>query len=221
MPTALVTGASRGIGLELCRQLRDRGYDVIGTCREPSPELSALGGVRVVSGIDVAADGAPAALAREVGSETLHLVIQNAGMLQRNTLDDFDAGSIRRQLEVNAVGPLRLTHALLPNLRAGSKVAFMTSLMGSIGDNGTGGSYGYRMSKAALNAAAVSLARDLRPRGIAVVILHPGMVRTDMTHGHGNWDAPEAVAGLLARVDETTIENSGRFVHANGKQLPW
>ncbi len=220
MATALVTGTNRGIGLELCRALARRGDRVIAVCRTPSPELESLG-VRIEAGLDVAAADAAAELARRVGDTPLDLLIQNAGILERVSLETFDADSVRRQLEVNAVAPLRLTHALLGNLRQGSKIALMTSLMGSIGDNGSGSHYGYRMSKAALNAAGVSLARDLAPRGIAVVLLHPGFVRTAMTGGNGNWDAPEASAALLARIDELSVETSGRFVHANGKLLPW
>ena len=93
--------------------------------------------------------------------------------------------------------------------------------MGSIGDNGSGGYYGYRMSKAALNAASVSLAKDLAPRGIAVAILHPGMVKTEMTAGHGQIEPEDAVRGLLARLDELTVATSGRFLHQNGQELPW
>jgi NAD(P)-dependent dehydrogenase (short-subunit alcohol dehydrogenase family) len=220
MPNALVTGSNRGIGLELCRLLAQRGDRVIAVCRTPSPELQELD-VRIEAGIDVAAEEAPSELALRVGDTPLDLVIQNAGILERVSLEALDVGAIRRQLEVNAVAPLRLTHALLARLRRGSKIALMTSLMGSMGDNGSGSHYGYRMSKAALNAAGVSLARDLAPRGIAVVILHPGFVRTAMTRGNGNWDPPEAAAALLQRIDELSVETTGRFVHANGKELPW
>ena len=220
MPTALVTGSNRGIGLELCRALVARGTEVIAVCRSPSPELAATG-ARVEEGIDVTAEDAPAELARRVADTRIDLLVQNAGLLERVSLDALDVTAMRRMFEVNAVAPLRLTHALLPNLHPGSKIALMTSLMGSMGDNGSGGHYGYRMSKAALNAAGVSLARDLAARGIAVVLLHPGFVRTAMTRGSGNWDAPEAAAALLARIDELTVENSGRMVHANGKELPW
>jgi NAD(P)-dependent dehydrogenase (short-subunit alcohol dehydrogenase family) len=222
MATALVTGSNRGIGLELCRALAQRGTDVIAVCRTPSAELAHLGErVRVEEGLDVGAEDAPAELARRVAGTKLDLVIQNAGILERVTLEAFDVAAIRRQLEVNALAPLRITHALLGNLHPGSKVALMTSLMGSIGDNSSGSHYGYRMSKAALNIAGVSLARDLAPRGVAVVLLHPGMVRTSMTRGSGNWDAPEAAAALLLRIDELSLDNTGRMVHANGKVLPW
>lgn len=221
MPTSLVTGASRGIGLELCRQLHARGHRVIATCREPSPELRALTDVRRIESLDVTAPEAAERLAKELAGEKLDLVVHNAGVLGRGGLSDLDITAVRRQLETNAIAPLRLTHALLPCLDRGSKLAFITSRMGSIADNTSGGAYGYRMSKAALNAAAMSLARDLAPRGIAVVILHPGFVRTDMTGGAGNVAPDEAASALLARIDELTVENTGQFLHANGDALPW
>jgi NAD(P)-dependent dehydrogenase (short-subunit alcohol dehydrogenase family) len=124
-------------------------------------------------------------------------------------------------MEVNALGPLRVTAALLPVLGEGSKIAIITSRMGSIGDNSSGSQYGYRMSKAAVNAAGVSLARDLRGRGVAVAIIHPGMVRTEMTSGHGIEPA-ESVRGILARIDALTLASSGSFWHATtGEVLTW
>lgn len=215
-----VTGANRGIGLELCRQLKAKGASVIALCRKSSPELSDLG-VRVETGLDVTSARAVADLAARLEGLTMDVLINNAGLLARESLDDLDFDSIRRQLEVNALGPLRVTHALLPHLKEGSKVALVTSRMGSIGDNTSGGRYGYRMSKAALNMAGVSLAQDLKPRGIAVAILHPGFVRTQMTDNQGLVDPPEAAAGLLARIDELTLDNTGGFWHANGEALPW
>ena len=129
---------------------------------------------------------------------------------------------MRRQFEVNALAPLRLTQALLGQLQAGSKLILMTSRMGSIDDNSSGGSYGYRMSKVALNMAGRSLAIDLRPRGIAVAILHPGLVRTRMVNFNAQGISPEqAVRGLLQRIDALTMETSGTFWHANGDVLPW
>ena len=129
--------------------------------------------------------------------------------------------SIRRQFEVNSLGPLRVTRALLGRLVDGSKVGIVSSLMGSMTDNSSGGHYGYRMSKAAVNAAGVSLSHDLRPRGIAVAILHPGMVQTEMT-GRRGIPPEESVRGLLRLLDELTLERSGTFWHApTGRELPW
>jgi NAD(P)-dependent dehydrogenase (short-subunit alcohol dehydrogenase family) len=124
-------------------------------------------------------------------------------------------------MEVNAYGPLRVTQKLSPLLARGSKVALITSRMGSIGDNGSGGYYGYRMSKAALNAAGKSLAIDLAPRGVSVAILHPGMVKTAMTGSHGKVEPEDAARDLLARIDALGLDNTGTFWHANGEVLPW
>lgn len=219
MATALITGANRGIGLELCRQLRDSGTTVIAACRRRSPPLEGLG-VEIIDGIDVGSDGVGELLSRRLSGRTIDLLINNAGILTVESLEDLDIGRMRLQFEVNTLGPLRVTRALLPNLKAGSKAVIITSRMGSIGDNGSGSYYGYRISKAGVNAAGVSLARDLKPRGVTVLILHPGMVATEMTDGQGI-PAAESAANLLARIDEYGIGQSGTFHHANGETLPW
>jgi len=219
--TFLVTGANRGIGLEYCRQLQERGEQVIAVCRTPSPELEALG-VRIEAGVDLTREAAVADLVERLAGLPLDGVILNAGVLEATSLEHLDPDSLRRQFEVNALAPLQLTHALLPLLQRGSKLVLMTSRMGSIDDNTSGGSYGYRMSKVALNMAGTSLAIDLKPRGIAVAILHPGLVRTRMINFNPQGISPEeSVRGLLARIDALTLENSGSFWHANGERLPW
>jgi len=218
--TALVTGANRGIGLALCRRLKERGRDVIAVCRKSSPELDALG-VRVEAGVDVTSDDAVSGLARRLTGVALDEIICNAGILREDGLDDGAYSEIRAQMEVNAIAPVRVVAALRRNLRRGGKIALITSRMGSIGDNGSGGYYGYRMSKAALNAAGVSLARDLKSSGIAVAILHPGFVRTQMTEGSGNIDPDEAAAQLVDRLEALSLETTGTFWHANGQVLPW
>lgn len=221
MATVLVTGANRGIGLEYCRQLQARGDQVIAVCREPSAELEALG-VRIEAGLDLAAASAPAELVARLQGQPLEVVILNAGILQSMGLEDLDPEGIRRQFELNALAPLLLARALLDQMPRGAKLALMTSRMGSIDDNSSGGSYGYRMSKVALNMAGKSLAIDLLPRGIAVALLHPGLVRTRMINFNPKGMAPEqAVRGLLARIDALTLETSGSFWHANGELLPW
>jgi NAD(P)-dependent dehydrogenase (short-subunit alcohol dehydrogenase family) len=221
MGTVLVTGANRGIGLEYCRQLQARGDQVIAVCRDPSPELQALE-VRIEAGIELTSEPAIAELVRRLGDLQLDGLILNAGILQSMGLVDLDPEGIRRQFEVNALAPLLLVRALLDHLPRGAKVALMTSRMGSIDDNSSGGSYGYRMSKVALNMAGRSLAIDLKPRGIAVAILHPGLVRTRMIGFNPQGISPEeAVRGLLARIDALSLETSGSFWHANGQLLPW
>ncbi|MBD2120968.1 SDR family oxidoreductase [Trichocoleus sp. FACHB-262] len=221
MATYLVTGANRGIGYEYCRQLDARGDRVIAVCRSTSEALQQLG-VQVEAGIDITSDASVAELPKCLGDGVIDVLIHNAGIIQRVTLDNLDFDSIREQFEVNALGPLRVTQALLPHLQGGSKIVLMTSRMGSIADNTSGSSYGYRMSKVALSMAGKSLAHDLKPRGIAVAILHPGLVQTRMTNFTSSGITPEeSVQGLLTRIDQLTLENTGTFWHANGEVLPW
>lgn len=220
MTTTVITGANRGIGLELARQSAARGDDVIAVCRKTSAELDNLG-VRVESGIDVSVQKDVDDLAARLSETSIDTLISNAGVLSRQSLDDLDFDEIRRQFEVNSLGPLRVTAALKPQLKDGAKVAIVTSRMGSIADNTSGGHYGYRMSKCAVNMAGVSLARDLKDRDISVILLHPGYVDTDMTNHSGNVAPADAAAGLLQRIDELTLNSSGSFRHANGEDLPW
>ena len=219
MATVLVTGANRGIGLELCHHLADRGDDVIAVCRESNHWLKQPG-ITVVDGIDVADDSVVEELANRINDQSIDILINNAGILTRETLDDLDFDRMRQQYEVNALGPLRVTKALLPNLHEGSKVLILTSRVGSVGDNSSGGNYGYRMSKAAANMAGKNLAIELAERGIAVGILHPGMVATEMT-GNTGVTADHSASGLLCRIDELNLENTGTFWHAEGEILPW
>ncbi len=221
MATYLITGTNRGIGLEYCRQLKQLGHHVIAVCRQPSPELEALN-VAIESGIDLTDRTAVDALATKLQGQTIDVLINNAAIVERFGLSNLDLDSLRRQFEVNAIAPLNFTKALLPCLSQGSKVAFMTSRMGSIEDNSSGGSYGYRMSKVALSMAGKSLSHDLKPQGIAVAILHPGLVQTRMTNfTPSGITTEESVKGLLARIEALNLENSGSFWHANGELLPW
>jgi NAD(P)-dependent dehydrogenase (short-subunit alcohol dehydrogenase family) len=221
MPLAVLTGANRGIGLALAQVLVQRGDAVVAACRESSAAL-ARSGAEVVTGVDVTDRRGIERLVHAVGERHVDLLINNAGILiWGDSIQAPDFDGVRRQLEVNAIGPLRVTHALLGHLGSGSKIGLVTSRMGSIDDNSSGGTYGYRMSKAALNMAGKSLAIDLGPRGIAVAILHPGMVKTDMVGEDGQVEPLDAARGLLARLDELTLETSGGFWHANGSRLPW
>ena len=219
MKKILITGANRGIGLELCRQLLARGDEVIAVCRRVSDELMALK-LRVIEGIDVSSDESIRGLQNETGLESLDWLINNAGILSVENLDNLDFAAMERQFRVNALGPLRVTAALLPKLGAGAKIGIITSRMGSVEDNTSGGYYGYRMSKAAVNMAGVNLARDLQQSGIAVVLLHPGMVATEMTGGRGI-SPQQSVRGLIQRMDALNMAQTGSFRHAEGEQLPW
>ncbi|MFT3929564.1 MAG: SDR family oxidoreductase [Spongiibacteraceae bacterium] len=220
MAAILITGAARGIGLALTRHFAARGDRVIALCRQPSDELAQLEGIRVIDDIDVTADTSEQRLQSLLNKLPLDAVIHNAGIMTDENLQDLSLERIRQQFEVNSIAPLRLTQALLSNLRNGSKVVFITSRMGSIDDNSSGGMYGYRMSKAALNMAAKSLAIDLKPLGISVGVLHPGLVATDLT-GEQGIPPEQAAQQLVERIDALTLENSGQFFHANGNGLPW
>lgn len=216
----LITGANRGIGLELTRLLRSRGDHVIAAVRNATPELESLG-AEVVTGVDLRRDDALNQLRAALADRPLKLLIANAGILRSNSLEALNPDDIREQFEVNALAPLRLVHAVLPQLVPGAVVALITSRMGSMADNTSGGSYGYRMSKAALNAAGKSLAVDLAKRSIAVGLLHPGWVKTDMTGHSGNTTPDQAAAQLLERIDHLDLETTGSFLHANGDLLPF
>ncbi len=220
MATWVVTGANRGIGLELCRQAQARGEVVVAACRLASPELTELG-CHVVEGLDVTHHDVGELLDAALGDRQVDVLVCNAGVLRRESLDALDLDGALLQFDVNALGPLRVVSALLTRLRRGSKIGLVSSRAGSIGDGPAGGLYGYRMSKAALNMAGANLAYELAPRGISVVVLHPGFVRTEMTGGAGTVDPTEAAAGLIARIDELDATTSGRFVHANGDAVPW
>ena len=221
MQRVAVTGANRGIGLEIVRHLRARGDEVIAICRESSAELEETG-ARVVAPIDLGDSDSTASLASELRSESLDMLINNAGVLQSETLGQGDwEDSLRRQFEINALGPLRVTLALAGLMSRGSKVGIVSSRVGSMADNSSGGNYGYRMSKAAVNMAGVNLAHDLRSRDIAVFLLHPGYVRTGMTGGRGSKDATSAGGELVALMDRLTLEDTGSFWHADGYPLPW
>jgi len=221
--TVLVTGSSRGIGLELCRQLKERGDHVVATCRRSTDALSALD-VEVLEDVDVSDPASLNLLSIRLMERKIDWLLNNAGILQSFGLNDLDANcsvKFKKMFDVNSLGPLLATKSLLKHLDRGSKVGLITSRMGSIADNDSGGSYAYRMSKAAANAAGKSLSIDLKSHGISVGILHPGYVRTDMTGHNGLMDVDEAVIGLIERMDNLNLTNTGSFWHTNGDILPW
>lgn len=231
MITVLVTGANKGMGLEFCRQLIARGDAVIATCRRPSPALRALP-AKIFENVEITSDAQVARLTQGLAGARIDWLVLNAGTFDSTTLDALDFERMRHEYDVDALGPLRVARALLTNLPSGAKIALISSRARSIGDNTSGGNYGYRMAKAALNMAGVSLARDLAARGIAVIMLHPGVVDTDILRSalsalggmvrSADTITPEtAVRDMLARIDELTLETSGRFLHRNGEVLPW
>ena len=227
MTTVLVTGADRGIGEALCLELHSRGDAVLAACLGDSPALRARG-VEVMAGVDVSSASAVAGLAAKLAGRRLDVLVHVAGIVIEGKLGHFDYDAFEKEYAVNALGPLRVTEALLGHLSAGSKIAIVTSRVGSLAENESGGLYGYRMSKAAANMAGLCLARDLKSKGIAVMSLHPGSVLTEMTRGLmdtasvGQLIEPAVAArGLIARIDELTLDASGSFRHANGAVLPW
>lgn len=228
MRNVLVVGAGRGIGRALVDCYLAAGDRVVGTTRAPVE----LGAAQNLADVDITDDTCCLALPARLGAlgfERLDVAIVNAGILTREHLDHLtgpgrsDAfARIQQQIEVNALGPLRVATALLPMLQPGARLAVVSSRRGSVGDNTSGGSYGYRMSKAMVNMAFVTLARDLAERGIRITVLHPGFVRTDLTGGRGDVSPAESAAGLYERIEAETAEGSGgTFWHANGEALPW
>ncbi|MCE2030035.1 SDR family oxidoreductase [Sessilibacter corallicola] len=221
----VITGANRGIGLALTKAYLSQGARVFALCRTTSEALSATT-AEVIEGIDVSDDSALATLAEHLkqtlgSGESIQVLINNAGILTNESLGAMDFEAIAEQININSIAPLKVTAALLPLLSKGSKIGLVTSRMGSHTDNSSGGYYGYRMSKAALNSAGVSLAQDLKPHGIAVALLHPGFVQTDMVGGAGDIPPETAADGLIKRLEELSLSNTGGFWHSNGEQLPW
>ncbi len=216
----VITGANRGVGLALAEHYQQEGWKVIGVCRQTSDELERVAD-EVIEGIDVTQDDDIARLSAALAGNTIDLLINNAGLLRDDVLGDIEIDSLRQQMEINAYAPLRVSEALLPMMKKGSKIANITSRMGSLADNDSGGRYGYRASKAALNAFGKSLAIDLKPRGIAVAQLHPGYVKTRMVNFGGHISPQESATGIAACIKALNLENSGGFWHSNGEQLPW
>ncbi|MBT8074264.1 MAG: SDR family oxidoreductase [Xanthomonadales bacterium] len=220
----LVTGANRGLGLEFVQQLQAKGYEVIGTARSPqkATELKATGAR--VEQLDVADAASVAALAERLGNTPIDILINNAGMLNRadSTMDALDFDVMERSFQVNSLGPLRVTQALLPNLNAGKgkTVVSITSRLGSI-ELSTGGLYSYRTSKTALNQINKIMSSELAPQGFTCVVMHPGWVQTDMGGPNATLTKPESIAGMLGVIESLTADSTGKFFNYDGTELPW
>ncbi len=221
MARYVIVGANRGIGLEITRQLTERGEDVVAACRSASPELRETG-AEIHENVDVTDDESVKRFtAATKAGGPIDVLVHVSGILERDNLDDLDWDTLRRQFEVNTLGPLRVARAFAPFMKSGGKIGILSSRVGSMTDNTSGGNYGYRISKAAVNMAGVNLAHDLKSLGIAVLLLHPGYVRTEMTGGSGHIEADESARGLIKRLDELGMDQTGTFWHADGSQLPW
>ena len=219
MSNILITGGNKGIGFALCRQLRDQGHQVFASSRKASPDLEEIG-VQILDGIELTDPDCGLNLASQLEQQPLDMLINNAGILTRETFDDLNFDRIEKQFQVNTLAPLRIIHALQNNLQSGGKIGIVTSRVGSMGDNSSGGIYGYRISKAAANMVGVNLAHEMAGKGIAVALLHPGLVATEMT-GRQGIDPETAAAGLIQRMEDLSMETTGKFWHAEGYELPW
>lgn len=222
--TVLVTGANRGIGLELVRQMRARGHQVIGTARKPEQAMELKEtGARVVQ-LDVTDSNSIRAMAEQLKGQRIDLLINNAGMLGHNaqSFAETDFDQVIATFDVNSLGPMRVTQALLPNILAGSgkTVIQISSTMGSIANN-SGGYYGYRASKAALNMLNSSLALELADRGITSVVIHPGWVQTRLGGENAAITVEDSVTGMMQVIAKLGPEDSGRFLNYQGEELPW
>jgi NAD(P)-dependent dehydrogenase (short-subunit alcohol dehydrogenase family) len=226
--TVLITGANRGLGLEFARQYRAAGWQVIATARQPeaAEDLKALGeGVRIVP-LDVTKPESVAALKASLGHQPIDLLINNAGQgvgLKGGSLAELKIEEFESVVEVNTLGPVRVTQALLPNLRAGKgkMIVGISSGLGSIAENREGGFYGYRESKAALDMFLRSLAAELKPDGFICVSLIPGWVKTDMGGPNAPLTPEESVTGMRKVLDGLKPENTGQFWSYKGSQVPW
>ncbi|MEQ8956142.1 MAG: SDR family oxidoreductase, partial [Gammaproteobacteria bacterium] len=207
-------------GLAFCKRYLQLGYNVYAVCRKAGPDLPNLN-VTVVDGVDVSEPEGIERLRSAMYGIPIDLLINNAGILGKETLGSIDYETMQKVFSVNALAPLRVTEALLANMGTGSKIALITSRMGSIEDNTSGRGYDYRMSKAALNMAGKTLAVDLAEEGIPVGIYHPGFVQTDMVGGMGDITPDTAAERISERIKELNLNNSGSFWHSKGELLPW
>lgn len=220
MKNVVITGANRGIGLALTQLFKFQGDNVYALCRKSSDALLALN-VNVITEVDVAQPLGVQTMVEALKDINIDILVCNAGILRDEQLGNINPSTIREQFEVNALAPVLAVEALFKQIPAGGKIAMITSRMGSITDNTSGGRYGYRMSKAALNAAAMSLANDLKVNDIAVGIFHPGYVQTDMVNHSGDISANECGQRLVELINKLSIKDSGVFRHSNGEVLPW
>ena len=230
MSRYIVTGTNRGIGLEFVKQLLEQGHDVVATARQPEsvPALTALQKANSklsLLPLDIADENSIAAFVSIAGAEPVDVLINNAGIYgprdaSIGTLKTADWANV---LLIDVIAPVMLTQALLPALRKGKekRIAFLSSMMGSIADNSSGGSYLYRSAKAALNQAAKSLAVDLGKEQFIVLPLHPGWVKTDMGGPNAMIDTQTSVAGLLQRIQQASASDSGQFLNYDGRIIAW
>lgn len=216
----VIVGGNRGIGLELVKQYKERGDEVLVLCRNSSNELEDLG-VTVVKDIDVTDDSLIDSIATKVPFDQIDILIHVSGVLLSDSLSSINFENMRKSFEVNTLGPLKTILGLKSKLRNQSKIGIVTSRVGSIEDNSSSNNYAYRTSKTAVNMIGKCLSLDLKEDGVSVALLHPGYVRTDMTHGNGLIEADESAKGLIVQMDKLSLETTGIFVHTSGEILTW
>jgi NAD(P)-dependent dehydrogenase (short-subunit alcohol dehydrogenase family) len=216
-----VVGCNRGIGLALVKELKSQGAEVYAFCRQSSEELKEAKPKMIIEDFEVTDFDKMKSKISSNNLPTFDQVYHVSGIMRSSTLAEFDVEGIKEQFEVNSIAPMLSAKAFLPKLAENSKLGLLTSRMGSIEDNDSGGSYGYRMSKSALNAAGRSLSVDLKEQSITVLLLHPGWVKTDMTSQSGLVETDESAKNLVKIMNEKSIEDTGSFWHMNGERLPW
>ncbi len=228
-----IVGTNRGIGLELTKQLAGRGNKVYAFCRSASEDLKRIKDLTIAENFEVTDIRTMQASLKNLDfskgdyedkkseEACLDILIHVSGIMFEDTLDELDEDNIMKQFQVNALAPVLAVKGFLPYMKEGSKIGLITSRMGSVQDNTSGGMYGYRMSKAALNMAGKSLSEDLKDFNITTLLLHPGYVKTDMTDHKGLITTSESAEGLIKILDEKNQKDSGTFWHTNGEQLPW
>jgi len=222
MKTAIVTGANRGIGLELTRQLIDSGYNVHATYRSDKGGLTEIDSVNLsIHQMDVRDKVQISSLVQSVNE--IDLLINNAGVADGRwqSISEIDMEHALEVLNVNAVSPVLVTQQALPKLVDGSKVVMMSSLMGSISDCRSGRSYAYRASKTALNMFSIAMKNELESQGISILIMHPGWVETDMGGPHAPLSVEESVNGIIQRIEEQNMSMSGRYVEFDNSPIEW
>lgn len=220
MGSVVITGASQGIGLALAKYYVNRGMHVMAISCSDSDELQSLSCDKVTD-MDVSDSEAASRLSALLQGHTVDILINNAAVFSEENLGHINFDNIERQVSVNAVAPLRISETVLPFMVRGSKIGMISSRMGSITDNTSGGKYGYRMSKAALNMVGVCLANDLIGQGIAVAMIHPGFVNTQLVNFDGDISPDESARRIAERLEELNLKNTGTFWHAIGEELPW
>lgn len=222
MPTILITGANRGLGLEFARQYAADGWRVLATVRDPLKGKPASDAGAEVYVCDVADPAGVKRLSASLAGVSIDVLLNNAGVYgERQSFGDVDPDEFLRVMRINALAPLKMAEAFASHLSGRKIIASVSSKMGSIADNTSGNFYAYRASKAALDMITKGMALDLAARGVIAVALSPGWVRTDMGGPQAPLDAATAVAGMKAVLDNLTPADSGRFLHYDGTEVAW